>query len=79
MDCSELSASCIDGRDCLAVGLGTSFSSPDVLRDSGGDSKPASEPGGATVGDGWWLPCGCDGAAKGCIGLGLTGVEWLRW
>jgi hypothetical protein len=61
------------------VGLGVSFSSPDVLLDSGGDSRPASEPGGAAADAGWWALWRCDGAAKGCIGLGLTGVERLRW
>jgi hypothetical protein len=51
--CSDPSASCIDGNECRAVGRCDSFSSPDVLRDSGGDSKPPSEPGTALAGDDW--------------------------
>jgi hypothetical protein len=51
--CSDPSASCIDGSDWRAVGRCDSFSSPDVLRDSGGDSKPPSEPGTALATDDW--------------------------
>jgi hypothetical protein len=69
----------MDGNDCRAVGLWTSFSSPDVLRDSGGESKPASEPGTALAGDDWWLLCNCDGPEKGCNGLAMAGAESFRW
>lgn len=51
--CSEPRASCIEGRDCRAVSRCDSFSSPDVLRDSGGDSRPPSEPGTALATDDW--------------------------
>lgn len=51
--CSEPSASWIDGKDCRAVGRCDSFSSPDVLRDSGGDRRPPSEPGTALATDDW--------------------------
>jgi len=51
--CSEPRASCIDGSDWRGVGRCDSFSSPDVLRDSGGDSKPPSEPGTALAIDDW--------------------------
>jgi hypothetical protein len=50
---SEPSASRIDGKDCRAVGRCDSFSSPDILRDSGGDSKPPSEPGTALATESW--------------------------
>jgi hypothetical protein len=43
----------MDGRDWRAGARCGSLSSPEVLRDSGGDSKPPSEPGTALGTDGW--------------------------
>lgn len=51
--CSDPRASCIDGKDCRAVGRCDSFSSPDVRRDPGGDNRPPSEPGAEVAGGGW--------------------------
>lgn len=51
--CSEPRASCIDGSDWRADGRKGSLSSPEVLRDSGGDSRPPSEAGTALAGEGW--------------------------
>lgn len=50
--CSDPRASCIDGSDCR-VGRCCSFSSPDVRRDSGGESKPPSVPGSVLAPDDW--------------------------
>jgi hypothetical protein len=52
--CSDPKASCIDGNDCRAAGgRCDSFSSPDVLRDSGGESRPPSEPDTALAVEDW--------------------------
>lgn len=61
--CSEPRASWIEGNDWRAVGRCGSFSSPDVRRDSGGDSSPPSEPGTALAGVDWLLLCKWDGLA----------------
>lgn len=46
-------ASCIEGSDWRAGWRCCSFSSPDVRRDSGGDSKPCSGPGPALAPSDW--------------------------
>ena len=51
--CSEPRASCMEGNDCRAGGRCGSFSSPEVRRDSGGESKPPSGPGSALALDDW--------------------------
>jgi hypothetical protein len=65
----------MDGNDWRAAGRCGSFSSPEVRRDSGGDSNPPSEPGTALAGDDWWLLCKCDGPTKGCNGLAIAAAE----
>lgn len=51
----------MDGKDWRAGARCESLSSPDILRDPGGDSKPPSEPGTALGMEDWGLLCACDG------------------
>jgi hypothetical protein len=68
------SASWMDGNDCRGCERWAS-SSPEVLRDSGGDSNPPSAPGSVLAGDDWWpwWESGCNGL------MGAAEAECLRW
>lgn len=71
----------MEGSECRAVGRGGSLSSPEALRDSGGDRMPPSEAGTALAGIDWWLLCKCEGAAAeyGCKGLDMAAEDCLLW
>ena len=75
MDWSEAPrASCIEGSDWRTDARWESFSSPEVRRDSGGESKPPSEPGATLLMDDWRAE-----RDSGCIGLTAAGADIFLW